>query len=103
MRFTAAITICSILALLLVTTAGADVVIPSCPTAPGAPGPGTITDAAIEVRELRIEHAQACAVFADWALYMAQDIRETERLIGWMVGLFGFSVIGTYVVATLRA
>lgn len=103
MRLGMVITTCSILALCLSSSAGADVVMPSCPTAPGSPGPGTITDAAIEVRELRIEQAQACAVFADWALYVAQDVHETERLIGWMVGLFGFSVIGTYVVATLRA
>lgn len=84
-------------------TAGADVTLAECPSAPGPPDPGTITDAAIEVRNLRIEQAQACAVAADWALYVAQDVRETYRLVGWLVGLTLVAVFAPYVREAIRA
>ncbi len=50
----------------------------ACPAGPGAPDTGTLTDDAIETRNLRIEAAQSCAAILERLEVVAASLATTD-------------------------
>lgn len=94
-----------VVAVCAVTLVGRAAAAPSfsnvCPNPPGAPDPGTITDDAIETRNLRIEALAVCVVLTERLDYLAlhaerdtdvqTDLRTTAA---FGVGVFLASMFG---------